>query len=266
MFIIGTIFVKVNNAQKKYNYILRDVEGYICTSETTKDLNNNYTNIKFIVLRFKKNNVWYNVNDLIYINLIIKNNNGNKHTILYGDTYFVNNTPRLISNKKSKKSDAFYKYYTRQGIYYNQFINYSNMVYIGNYPTSYIKNFFETIKMSIKPKALKNITSENSKSIISNILFGKGDTIEKNLKESYSKSGIIHILAISGLHIGLLFFILSSILSHVIKNKNINSIFSLSLSWIYGGIISFPPSVIRTLLMLTFYKISELSDRHNYKY
>ena len=137
---------------------------------------------------------------------------------------------------------------------------------IGSKPIFYMKYILEKTRYILKTRTLKNITSEDSKSILSNLLFGKGDYIEKKLKESYTKSGIIHILAISGLHIGLIFLIFTFILSLFIKNKTTTSVISLILSWIYGFIISMPVSVLRTLIMISFYKISNIYNRNNFKY
>ena len=266
IFIIGTIYIKLDNAKKKYNHILRGSEEYICTSQKTKELKNKYTSIDFIALKVKKNNVWYDINDIIHVNLIIRNDENKDFTIMYGDSFIIKGSPELICKTKNTKSYIFYKYYTSNGTYYNHFINLGNMKYIGSKPIFYMKYILEKTRYILKTSTLKNITSEDSKSILSNLLFGKGDYIEKNLKESYTKSGIIHILAISGLHIGLIFLIFTFILSLFIKNKTTTSVISLILSWIYGFIISMPVSVLRTLIMISFYKISNIYNRNNFKY
>lgn len=266
MLILGCMYTKINNVKKKYSNILRNAEAYICTSKRTKDIKNKYTSMNFIVLKVKKNNIWHNINDVILTNVVIKNENLRKYTIFYGDAFIINGSPRLIGSSGNININSFYKYYTQNGIHYNHFVDLYKIKYLGSKPISQVRYIFEKINYILKTNTLKNIKNNDSKYILSNLLFGKGDDIKKELKESYIKSGIIHILAISGLHITIIFFIFIFILSYFVHNKNVSIIFSLALSWIYGCIISMPTSVLRALLMISFYKISDFFNRNSFKY
>ena len=187
MLILGCMYVKINNVEKKYSNILRNSEAYICTSQRTKDIKNKYTSMNFIVLKVKKNNIWHNINDFILTNVVIKNEDLRKYTIFYGDTFIINGSPRLIGSSGNININSFYKYYTQNGIHYNHFVDLYKIKYLGSKPISQGRYIFEKINYMLKTNTLKNIKNNDSKYILSNLLFGKGDDIKKELKESYIK-------------------------------------------------------------------------------
>ena len=105
--------------------------------------------------------------------------------------------------------------------------------------------------------------SPNELSIISAIILGQRNDISNDLFESYKNAGAIHILAVSGLHIGIILLLLNFLLSPLerIKNgKTIKLIFIIILLWIYAFIAGMSASVIRAVTMFTAIAIGWLSE------
>jgi competence protein ComEC len=84
----------------------------------------------------------------------------------------------------------------------------------------------------------------------------------EELAEDFRRAGITHILAVSGLHVGILSVIIMSMLSFLKGRRVIISvIISLSAIWIFAFVTGLSPSVTRASLMFSFLHIGRLSRR-----
>ncbi len=95
---------------------------------------------------------------------------------------------------------------------------------------------------------------DNELAVVNALLLGQRQTISKDLIESYSDAGAIHILAVSGLHIGIILLILTFLLKplHYFKHgKFISSVLIVCLLWMYAIIAGLSPSVVRAVTMFT---------------
>lgn len=98
------------------------------------------------------------------------------------------------------------------------------------------------------------------------ILIGYKNPHFKSLQSTYSKAGLSHLLAISGLHTALVFsliFMLLYPLGFLPKGKKVKWIFSIVLLWGFALISGWSHSVIRACLLLSFYVLSKLLQRSN---
>lgn len=89
---------------------------------------------------------------------------------------------------------------------------------------------------------------------------GDKSMLGKELRESYSASGASHILALSGLHLGIIYTMLSFLFRRF-RRGFISSMLILSTIWAYVFIVGMTPSVLRSAIMLTIYSLVELLQR-----
>lgn len=86
------------------------------------------------------------------------------------------------------------------------------------------------------------------------LLLGYKNDLEENLRNSYSNTGVAHILAVSGLHVGMLYVLLSLLLVFLKKAKGgelIRSIILLLALWFYAFLTGLSPSVLRSVCMFS---------------
>ncbi len=93
--------------------------------------------------------------------------------------------------------------------------------------------------------------------ILAAMTLGDKSLLSKNIKNDFSVAGDSHILALSGLHIGIIFMILVIILG---KNWLSTSI-SLICIWAFTILVGISPSVTRAATMITIYSLMSLSGR-----
>lgn len=81
------------------------------------------------------------------------------------------------------------------------------------------------------------------------MIFGDKTFLSEDLRDEFSATGLSHILAVSGLHVGFITLILSFILNLFIKKKNVVSLLIVVGLLGYAYLCSFSPSVVRAVCM-----------------
>lgn len=94
-------------------------------------------------------------------------------------------------------------------------------------------------------------------SIASALLLGARSEISEELNVAYSQSGITHILAVSGMHVGLVFLALGFLLKRI-QNKLYVCLLSLVFLWGYACLTGLSPSVVRAAWMFSFIACGKL--------
>lgn len=94
---------------------------------------------------------------------------------------------------------------------------------------------------------------DNSPSnLMKGIILGENSYLDEEDISRYREMGLAHILAVSGLHIGIISGFLIFLFSHLGIKKKINIFLVLGIIWFYGFLIGFPPSVLRASIMFSF--------------
>ena len=116
-------------------------------------------------------------------------------------------------------------------------------------------------------KVLESNLDSTHLSIVSAMTLGDKHLINKDIKEDYSITGASHVLALSGLHLtilyGLLLFIMSwceHILPRIFK-RGISELLILFILWGYVVLVGMSSSVVRSAVMLTIYSFVTLLNR-----
>lgn len=132
--------------------------------------------------------------------------------------------------------------------------NYKNYLLSKNIKITFKAEKIEIIKNNkqfkykIINKLNKKINNYKSKKYMQSLILGN-NIIDEEIKESYQKNGISHLLAISGMHILILSGTLLFILNKILKNQNISYIVIILFLIIYMSITNFTPSIVRAILM-----------------
>ena len=101
-------------------------------------------------------------------------------------------------------------------------------------------------------------------SVLSALSLGYKNDLDSRIQKSYASTGAIHVLAVSGLHVGIVFVILSFLLSFLGKSKTARFIrfaFVLLFIWFFAILTGAAPSVLRASLMFSFIALGQALNR-----
>lgn len=109
------------------------------------------------------------------------------------------------------------------------------------------------------------INDETSKNMAGAILYGERSTLPNYLTQAYTQTGVIHVIAISGMHLAIIYSLVSFLLKPLQKNKLkwIYSLLCIGMLWIYTWICGGSPSVQRSAWMFSFLLAGETLARNN---
>lgn len=105
---------------------------------------------------------------------------------------------------------------------------------------------------------------KNELAVLKALTLADKTALDQTVKETYSHSGASHVLAVSGLHVGILYFLLSLLIPNVRRPKWlgwIREIIILLLLWCYACMIGLPFSITRSLIMFSFLSVTRILER-----
>lgn len=124
-------------------------------------------------------------------------------------------------------------------------------------------SFGEKARDKIQHSLEKHTFTKDQMDIIQALLLGQKQNIDPETYTQFSRAGVVHILAVSGLHVGILLLILQFITKGLLRIQNgriLREIVVLLGIWGFASLAGFTPSVLRAAVMFSF-----LSVALNYK-
>ena len=116
-------------------------------------------------------------------------------------------------------------------------------------------------RKELTSKYVEQGLSGDTYDIVAAMTLGEKKGISKEVRKTFSASGGAHILALSGMHLGILFMILTFLLPTK-RWPKISVLTELFAIWAFVFLIGFQPSLVRAALMLTIYSIAKMLSRN----
>ena len=101
------------------------------------------------------------------------------------------------------------------------------------------------------------------------LLIGYKDDLDKQLVQSYINTGVVHIIAISGMHLGIIYGILLFLTRPLKKKKQllwVQSLIILSGLWIFSILTGAQPSILRSAVIFSCLVLAEPLSRRTSAY
>tara|TARA_B100001964_G_scaffold171316_1_gene188552 strand:+ start:237 stop:2180 length:1944 start_codon:yes stop_codon:yes gene_type:complete len=188
----------------------------------------------------------------------------NAINLQYGDQIVVKSNWKAIDGPTNPAQFDYKKFLANSDIFHQQYL--TNMHW---------KMFEKQKGFSVRATAflwqkhlldvLKSHHFEQQELAVSSaLLLGYKDMLDRDTILTYSSSGAMHVLAVSGLHVGIIYLVLSSLLFFFDKIKcgNYMKAFLLVLAlWAYAFLTGLSPSVLRAATMFSFVTIGSSLKR-----
>ena len=103
--------------------------------------------------------------------------------------------------------------------------------------------------------------------VASAILLGYDDKLADEVRKNYVAAGSMHILCVSGMHVGIIYLLANFLLGFLNRKKwqkSLKQVLLLALIWFYALIAGLSPSILRASMMITFVIIGEMIHRKGF--
>ena len=144
-------------------------------------------------------------------------------------------------------------YLKKQQIHHQISINNNKYLYLKNNRKSF-KRWAFTIREQVNKSLIENGFKGEELAIINALLLGQRQDISEEVMQNFQKAGAVHILAVSGLHIGIIMLLLNFLLKPLEilkKGSEIKLVFVVLFLWFFAFVAGLSPSVVRAVTMFT---------------
>ncbi len=144
----------------------------------------------------------------------------------------------------------------RKGVVGECFVSPDSLMVL--FPEPGLLNSIRRMRPVISGLIACSMLDASSKEFLNAALSGDRSMLSIDTMEIFSATGISHILALSGLHVGIIAWILSLMFMplYIIGCRGLRSFLLILLLWIFAILTGFGPSVVRAVVMATIFIIS----------
>ncbi|MCC5921529.1 MAG: competence protein ComEC family protein [Cyclobacteriaceae bacterium] len=182
---------------------------------------------------------------------------------VYGDIIISSIQPKRVEGSKNPNqfdyaaflalSDIYHQTYLPEGSFTNSSINQANPFF-----TAVFK-----LRAYTKGVLSEYLWNADSKAITQALLMGDKSMLEDQLKNAYANVGAMHVLAVSGLHVGIIYLLLTLGMRRKTGKWRATYIIGIVLPvlWFYAAFTGLQPSVLRAVTMFSLLAIGQINRR-----
>ena len=199
--------------------------------------------------------------------LVFFKKNKSQPNLHYGDLILINKIPEAIKNSGNPGAFDNKRYQHFQQIYDQVFLTDSEYVSLNQHSFNNLNKFIYSLQIFTIEGLRRYIKNDDETlGIAEALLIGYKNDLDKDLVQAYSNTGVVHIIAISGLHLGLIYMVLLWLFDRIpfIKRfKIFKSISIISCLWIFSLLTGASASVLRSAVMFTCIIIGKTIKRQS---
>jgi competence protein ComEC len=154
-------------------------------------------------------------------------------------------------------------YWNKKGIRYIAFLDSMDFVVQKKGQPFFLSAFLDDCRLYFK-RALEENLQGKDLAIALALILGDKSLIDSEITASFTNTGAMHVLAVSGLHIGIIMQILMVVFGFFprIFTKNRAIIIVVILMWAYSFITGLSPSVLRAVFMFSVLVLAQLMGKN----
>lgn len=190
-------------------------------------------------------------------------------TLKYGDELLI--PARFVEVAPALNPAAFdyKKWLATQNIYHQTILKQEEVVQLHTNRGNRIRRFALSLRAGQVGLFRRIIKDDDAFAVAATLILGYRADLNPEIFDIYAKTGTIHALSVSGMHVGLLYLVLNRML-WFLGNKQglrfIKTIAILFFIWCYTLLTGFSPSALRACIMISVYILAKLFNRNTNSY
>lgn len=188
--------------------------------------------------------------------LALKLDSLNPIKLKYGDELIISAKYLAVEPPYNPGEFNFKSWLASQNIYEQTFINQNHLIKTNKNIGNPIIRFALNLREQQIAKYRRIIKNDEAFAVASTLVLGYRADLSKETLASYSKTGTIHALSVSGSHVAIILFFLNFCLAFLDRNRHLRIfkfVIVCSLIWLFALITGLSPSVVRAAIMITIF-------------
>lgn len=183
--------------------------------------------------------------------------------LLPGQILLINKPPEEIPAPKNPNEFDYKDFLARKGIFHRQFLG-KNFQIIPTDQISDFGYFLDHLRQNMVLMLEAKIPDPDSRQVALALLLGQKQNLDPEIRKAYSETGVMHILAVSGLHVGIIYAIFLFLIKVIRLKKHQTKYFLIGvigIIWLYAFLTGLSPSVLRAATMFSLITLGQMRDR-----
>ncbi len=180
-----------------------------------------------------------------------------------GDTLLVSATAWTpVENSGNPHSFDYARFLRRKGTHFQQFLGADDAVLIGKAAPSE-RGWIEKLHDASIATLRRYVRDPQALGILEAMLLGYETDFDPELRQAYAETGVIHIVAISGGHVAMLFAVVNGAFFFLRRRwgRVFRMLLGIALMWVYVLVAGAPPSAVRSAVMFSVIALAFLARR-----
>lgn len=187
----------------------------------------------------------------------------------YGDKLLIPFAVETIPDTVFGGRFNYKVYLERKQIYHRAYVKSNQWKLVSRKNTSPIVDFAYTCRANVVKVLRSSLKDTNDFAVASALLVGDDSLISGELMKAYAASGTLHVLSVSGMHVGVIYLLIAFLFGKAEKNKFLKHLYYPSvilLIWLYSILSGSSPSVIRSATMLSIVLLGKWMSTRSHIY
>ena len=172
----------------------------------------------------------------------------------FGDHILIHAGFTEINDNSNPHTFNYSLYLKNKGISHRVYVETYGWKLIGFKPDGFIRKLAFEVRDRLLNILRDNHVEGREFAVAAALLLGYVDDLDAGLRNDYAATGAMHILSVSGMHVGIIYIFLEFLLGFLNKNKIgrfLKAIFLLVFIWFYAMVTGLSPCVLRSAAMLS---------------
>ena len=173
----------------------------------------------------------------------------------YGDVLLIRGSPSLVRPPSNPGEFDLQRNLFFKNIYHQHYLQSGQVIQIGHQPGSIFIAAAIKVRLWADKQLKTYVKGEREQATASALVLGVTDGLDSDLMQAYASTGAMHVLAVSGLHVSIIYWmilLLGKPIEKLRSGKAMLAVISVVLLWIYAFVTGWSPSVLRAVMMFTF--------------
>ncbi len=177
----------------------------------------------------------------------------------YGDVLLIKGSPNHLEPPANPGEFDYKRFLSFRNISHQHHLRRSSVHHVASSSGNPVLAAGYSIRKNAQHLLNTRIDGSQEQAIASALILGVKDGLDNDLSQAYAAAGAMHVLAVSGLHVGIIYGLVLILLRPLMRTKKgkwILAAISILLLWGYAMVTGFSPSVLRAVTMFSFVAIA----------
>jgi competence protein ComEC len=184
--------------------------------------------------------------------------------INYGDWLMVKGKPQWLEPAKNPYEFDYAQFQHFRNIYYRLYAKSGQIKIVSSNNGNVILSSVNQLRNYFLSIIHTHVKTQDERAVAGALMLGHRDDMSQEIVQAYASSGALHVMSVSGLHVGIVYLALQFLLSWMDRRKNLivlKALILIGAMSLYAILTGLAPSVLRAVVMFSFFVVAKTIKR-----